>query len=363
MESENEYAKNWLKSNKDYHFNFDEFRGGYKVSTGSMIFDEIIGGGLGSGLIRFCGDNESGKTSEALEIQTNFLKTVENSKAVYVKAEGRFSTEMSEKTGVKYVYDADEWDYGTCLVLESNIYEKVFSFLRGLILNKKSKTRFNIIIDSMNGLLKLDDVDKKEEDAMKVAGGAVLASDFLRRTNLGLGKRGHQCIILSQRRKDIKINQYEKTDRNKLGDSSGGSALSHYPDWTFEFLRSNDSDKITPNSSEKPGPTNKPIGSIAKVKILKSTNDTTSISFSYPVKLKVKGRSSVWKEREIIDFLLAWEHLEKKGSWINTDEKLTKFLGEEIKVQGINSLYSLLEGNPDLTLKLEHFCRENILNQ
>ena len=353
----------YFKANKKFHYNYEEFRGDYKVSTGSKIFDDITGGGFGSGLFRFVGGTESGKTSEALELQQNFLETVSDSKGIYVKAEGRLSDGVKERTRLKFVHDPKDWTNGTTLVFECNIYETVFDWLRKLILENPEKkegppTRYHIIIDSMDGLLPTAALDKSTADAAKVAAGAVMTSDFLKRTNLSMAKKGHQCIIMAQNRATIQINQYAGVDKNKLGGASGGNAAVHFSDWIVEFLRPNQSDMILP----KEGPisvTNRPIGRMAKVKIHKSTNDMSMITAAYPIKFGRKHGKSIWVEREIIDLLVQWGYFEKKGSWYNNNESLPF----EMKAQGIDKLYGLLEKDEELTKELDIFCKENILNQ
>jgi RecA/RadA recombinase len=360
--SDQELTQKYFETNKAHHYNFEEFRGDYKVSTGSKILDTVIGGGFSSGLIRFTGATESGKTAEALEIQKLFLETVSESKGIFIKAEGRFSPEVQERSGIKFVYSPADWVAGTSLVFECNIYEVVFDWLRQLILNPKNKTRYHIIIDSMDGLIPKDALEKTTGDAAKVAAGAVMTSDFLKRTNLALGKRGHQCIIMSQIRAEIRASQYAAKDKNKLGGASGGNAASHMPDWVLEFMRPKQDDMILQNPSGTISSSNKPIGRVANIKIWKSTNDTTMIPVSYPIKFGRIGKSAIWKEREIVDLLLQWGFFEKKGAWFNSDEKLSEYLGGAIiKTQGINNLYDALEKDEELCKKLEEFCDINIL--
>lgn len=354
-------TKKYFESNREFHYNFEEFRGDYSVSTGSKILDQVVGGGVSSGLIRFVGPTESGKTAEALEIQGNFLKTVENSKGIFVKAEGRLSDTMKERTKIKFVHDPEEWEVGTSLVFESNVYEVVFDWLRLLIKNEK-KIRYHIIIDSMDGLIPKAALDKGTEDAPKVAAGALMTGDFLRRTNLGLSKRGHQCIMMGQVRAEIRASQYIAKDRNKLGGASGGNAAVHYPDWVFEFIRPNNDDFILPDPKSNIGANNRPIGRMAKIKICKSTNETTMIPVSYPIKFGRKNGKSIWVEREVVDLLMAWSFLEKKGSWIKSEKSLTEFLGEEFRIQGLDNLYNEVEKNPELYKKFNKFCDKEIFD-
>ena len=79
--------------------------------------------------------NEGGKTSEALEVMKNFLKTVPNARGVLIKAEGRLSKEIQERSGVEYVTDPDKWKDGNCFVFESNIFETVSELMLELVKN------------------------------------------------------------------------------------------------------------------------------------------------------------------------------------------------------------------------------------
>ena len=58
--------------------------------------------------------------------------------------------------------------------------------------------------------------------------------------------------------------------------------------------------------------TNKPIGHIATVQILKSTNETTGQTVQYPIKYGRKNGRSIWVEKEVIDMLLMWSYLQKE---------------------------------------------------
>lgn len=363
-EEEKDFGKamteKYFESNKEHHFNFEEFRGDYKVSSGSKILDSYIAGGFGSGLLRFVGPTEAGKTAESLVIQKNFLDTVGESKGIYVKAEGRLSEKMRERSGIKFVTDPKEWELGTTLIFECNIYEVVFDWLRELIKNEK-KIRYHIVIDSMDGLIPESALKKSTADAAKIAAGATMTSDFLKRTNLGLAKRGHQCIMMGQVRAEIK-DQYAPKDRNKLGGASGGNAAVHFPDWVFEFMRpSQKGDWILPDPEKPPGVDNKPLGRMAKVKFWKSTNDTTGMVISYPIRFGRSGKASIWTEREIVDLLLSWGFIKKKASWLSFDEELAGEVGE-FKIQGMDALYAHLEKEQDLVKKLDKFVSDNILD-
>jgi len=133
--------KSFLKNNKDSHYNFEESIE-YKISSGSLLLDYFLNGGIGTGLHRFCGINEGGKTSCALQFMKNFLDQPKKRKGFYIKAEGRLSKEMIARSGVKFVFNDEEWVEGTCFVFESNIHETVFDSMRELV--GKTMKRFSI---------------------------------------------------------------------------------------------------------------------------------------------------------------------------------------------------------------------------
>ena len=151
--------KGLLKQHEKDHYNFKEDVY-YQVSTGSLILDIHTGGGIMPGLHRFCGVNEGGKTSEALEVMRNALKSVENCKGVYVKSEGRLSPEMEVRAGIKFCKDPDDWGLGSCFILESNVYETVFKIIKTLVTDNEENIRYCFVIDSMDSLIPKCDVDK-----------------------------------------------------------------------------------------------------------------------------------------------------------------------------------------------------------
>lgn len=356
------------KENKDFHYNFAEAAEDYLVSTGSIILDNKIGGGFRAGLLRFVGVTEGGKSSEALLVLHNMLNSISNTRGLYVKAEGRLSPEVQARSGVKFVTDPEEWKLGTCLILECNVFDTVFDFIRGMLKNNPMKERYCIIIDSMDGLISKGDIEKTTGEANKVAAGALLTSDFLKRVSLGMSKFGHICILTAQQRSKVSIDPYAKQDTNNTTGSSGGNASLHYPDWILEFQRVYKSDKIMDDPKAPVGPDNKVYGHMAKVLICKSTNETTGDIVKYPIKYGRKNGSSIWVEREIIDMLLMWEFISKKGTWFSFDDEVNTFLdakGLSISqpIQGKKAVYEVLENKEELTKALREFVVKNCPTQ
>jgi len=92
-----EQIRSYLQENKDEHFNFEKIHE-YVVSSGSLLLDIEMGGGIRPSVIRASGVVEGGKTSCALSFAKNFQKTVDNGMVIYIKSEGRLSPEMIERS-------------------------------------------------------------------------------------------------------------------------------------------------------------------------------------------------------------------------------------------------------------------------
>ena len=338
-----------LKDNKDSHYNFEDEQI-FNVSTGSILLDSELGGSLEvPAIVRFTGVSGGGKTSSALLIMNNFLKTIPNAKGLLVKAEGRLNSNVKRISGVDFVDKPEDWDNGKCFVLRSNVYENIATLILELIKNNPENTRYYFLVDSMDALISKNDLSKGFDDSAKVAAGAVLTSNFLRRIMLPLSTFGHICGLISQVRSNVQINPYAKGDP-KLTNSSGGNALQHYADWIFEFQPRYKSDQIIEDG--------KIIGHWSKILLRKTTNEKDGTEVTYPIRHGRSDGKSVWLEYEIADMLIQWGFAKKSGAWIAFDKALIDELKKETdqdlpeKIQGMEQLRTFLEENPKICIYL-----------
>lgn len=339
------------KDHKEDHFNFEESVT-WKISTGSLLLDAAVGGGITPSLIRLCGPNNEGKTPQALEICRNFLAEIPKSRVVWILAEGRLSKENRERCGLKFVTNAEEWTDGSVFILESNVYDLVINVIKDLVLNNEENIRYCFVIDSMDGLILKRDKETNPVDASKVAGTQVISKKLLQSLSIGMFKHGHLMIAISQITSEIKIDQYAKT-APRGGMFSGGNALLHWADFILEYSITNLSDYILDNPSGKMNDgKSKPIGKYSKVMIQKSTTENTRKTIvQYPIKFGKKP-SGVWIEYEILDSLLAWDFIAAKGAWITVDDSLIEELKKvDIEIakqhQGRDNFRKWLEENPE----------------
>jgi RecA/RadA recombinase len=330
----------YLKQNQGDHYNFEEERT-YTVSSGSLLLDIEMGGGIKPGVVRASGVTEGGKTSCALAFARNFQK-MDNSMVIYIKSEGRLSKEMIERSGVDD--DDDKWQ-----VIKSNTYETVIDLIRQMVKDNPTDARYMFIIDSMDALVPRGDLEKSSDEALKVAGGSLLSSDFLRKMALGLATRGHICYMISQVRATVKINPYEKGDP-KVTNASGGNAMLHYSDWILEFQPRWVKDLITTQPNGK----GDMLGHWCKIIFRKTSNEKTGLEVRYPIRYGRVGGKSIWVEYEIVDMMLAWDMAVAKGAWVTISDELVEEVQKELKVelkkqhQGMDNLRKYFEENKEI---------------
>ena len=330
----------YLEQNKGDHYNFEEERV-YTVSSGSLLMDIEMGGGIKPGVIRASGVTEGGKTSCGLAFARNFQK-MDNSLVIYIKAEGRLSTDMVERMGIDT--SEEKW-----FVFKCNVYETVIDFMRQMVKDNPSGTRYMFIIDSMDALVPRGDLEKGADEALKVGGGALLSSDFLRRMALGLATRGHICYMISQVRSTIKINPYEKT-APQVTNASGGNAALHYSDWILEIQPRYVKDLITTQPQGK----GDQLGHWCKVVFRKTPNEKTGIAVRYPIRYGRKNGKSIWVEKEVVDMMIAWEMATAKGAWVTISDEIIEEVktetGLELKKQhqGVDNLSKYFEEEKEI---------------
>jgi RecA/RadA recombinase len=330
----------YLKENSKYHFAFDSPIE-YTVSSGSLTLDMEMGGGIRPGVVRSTGVTEGGKTSNALAFARNFQAThPDNGVIVYIKAEGRLSAEIVQRSGINT-------DPAKLKIIPTNDFEFVIDMIRDVTKINPDDNLYMFIIDSLDSLVPRNDIEKGAQEADRTAGGALLTSNFLRKMANYFSTKGHICFLISQVRSTIKINPYEKGDP-KVTNASGGNAALHYSDWILEFQQRHQKDMIFDDDGKTR------IGHWCKIIFRKTPNEKTGVEVRYPIKYGRNNGNSIWVEYEIIEQLKAWEMIEAKTAWITICDDLHKELTEagfniEKQVQGVDNLRKVLENDQKLT--------------
>jgi hypothetical protein len=228
-------------------------------------------------------------------------------------------------------------------------------------MNNDEKNKYMFIIDSVDGLIAKNDMGKTFEESVKVAGGAVIAANFMKKISIALTKRGHMAIFISQVRSDIKLDPYSSAPIRQTS-ATGGNALLHFANFIFEFEARFEGDVILKDPNiKKPDPVKNPIiGHNCKIYIKKSPNEKSKNRVTYPIKYGRSNGRSVWLEKEIVDMLLTWELVSRAGAWYTVSEdliKIAKDIGVDMpeKFQGENAVFEFVEANENLTKTLHKY--------
>ena len=361
-----------LKEYKKNHYNFTAQRE-FLISTGSLKLDIALGGGFRNGTSRLIGTSGSGKTSQALEMMRIFLRDNPNSKGFCVPAEGRLKSSMKKRSGIKFTENVEDWDVGTCFVFHSNVFEVVLTFIKELMSNNKEEIQYFFMVDSIDALILQNDLAKGFDDAVKVAGGPELMSLFFKHVGLVTERAGHHIALISQERVSSIQAGHGHAPPPKMK-AAGGNAVRHYADIILQY-EENYQKSFERETDKKDSDffTNKIMSKECKVKIIKSMDETSDTTVTYPVRYHQKNGNSIWKEKEILEvglylgFITApvqakfQIHADVLKEMESQNIEIPNLLSHETKPKNEDSFLELLENNIPVRDYLYQMIRVSIL--
>ena len=202
-------------------------------------------------------------------------------------------------------------------------------------------------IDSLDALIRRDDVKKDSADSERVGAGGLLTSTMFKKVNLILNKLGHALFMIAQVRAKIEVNQYAPKDKNQSVGGGGANAVTHSANQVWDFQSRTKSRNIEENG--------KVVGHKAAIKFTKGVKERIDILVEYPVRHNQKNGQSVWVEYEVADLLMSFELFKKAGAWFKISESLAKELNSngfevaaDLNLQGEAQLKGWLEENPEI---------------
>lgn len=351
-----------LVDTKDDHYAFVDKKA-QVISTGSLLLDSIVRVRSGD-IIRLCAKGaESGKTSQSFVFAHNFHNTMPKSKTIYVMSEARLSPEMQSRSGHKFVFNPDDWEYGTVFVFPCNIFETIAKVLETLLPQMyEVGEHLCIIWDSLDGAILKADLQKEVWDGKespKVAGVPLLTKLLFKRFALPLNYYNGLMIVISQYTTEIKLDPYSK-EPPRQNSASGGSSINHMSSYTLTYLPRYKGDMILEKPNENPDIfKNKVLGLYATIEITKSGTDVTGTKIKVPIKKGVVG-PAIWREKEVVDMAMSYEMLKRSGAWYKfTDDIIQLAANDGItlkdSIQGEVGVFEYFTANQDV---LDWFYRK-----
>lgn len=288
-----------LKKEKSKHYNLGKPIEKVLVSTGSLILDDKIGGGICPGISSAFGATETGKTNFFLSCMRNFLNQTDGL-GVYVKSEGRLEEEIPKRHGLSFVDNPGEWNEENPFLLKCQDFSLIIDFINKSVETCGNK-RLCFILDSLDAVI---------DEGAAMMSMPKSTKDLLRRISLKFNELGHYFWIIGQRSSKPQDKYTANEDRDHIG-MAGGHAVQHFSNWLFQFAPHDQKTNWIVNAEKER------IGHMCLVRLKKSTNNATESRVSYPILYDRKG-SPVWLEHELMHYMQMYKWLDRetpRASW------------------------------------------------
>jgi recombination protein RecA len=282
------------------------------IPTGSLALDAALGvGGYPRGrVIEIYGPESSGKTTLTLHAIAEAQK--EGGIAAFIDAEHAFDRFYAEKLGI---------DLDNLIISQPDNGEQALEITENLI---RSGAIDIIVIDSVAALTPKSEIEGEMGDS-KMGLHARLMSQALRKMTGTISKTNCTVIFINQLREKIGV-MFGNPET-----TTGGNALKFYASVRLDIRRST---QIKDSGGNV-------MGNKTRVKIVKNKVAPPFRTAEFDI-MYGEGVSKVG---EIIDLGVAYEIINKSGSWFSYED--TK-LG-----QGRDAVKTILKDNPELMEELD----------
>ncbi|CAB4123943.1 RecA RecA/RadA recombinase [uncultured Caudovirales phage] len=311
-----------------------------RITTGSITFDYVLGGGFPSNQWNeLIGEPSHGKTAIALKtIAANQQRNPEHT-TVWVAAE-QWVPEYAEMCGV---------DTSRVIVIETNIMEEAYD---AVIAFAESKSVDAIVIDSLPALVPGPE-NEKNMDEMTVGRGALLTNKFFRKAGAAM-KRS----LIEEERPilGIVINQY----RMKIGVMHGdprttpGGEGKNYAFFTRAEVRRDEWIEVGSGNNKQR------VGQRIKIRTIKNKTappqQVAYIDFYFaPYSIYEAGDFDTAKQTSAMAIVMGL--VERKGGWINYGER--KWNGQEAFANSIREDVDLQQDlDKQILSTTRHFAKD-----
>lgn len=283
------------------------------ISSGSLLIDKILGGGIGKGRItEIYGMESSGKTTLSLQFAAQCQKA--GGRVAYVDVENALDVAYAEHLGV---------DVNNMIFTQPSSGEQALDIVDTLA---KSGEIDLIIVDSVAALTPQVVLDGEMSD-MTIGALARLLSKALGKITGTLNE--HQCAVIFINQIRMKINTGFMMGNPET--TTGGNALKFYASTRIELRKT---------TAIKSG--DEVIGTNVKIKCTKNKISRPMLVTEVPM-IFGEGFSA---KGEAINLAIDYGIIEKSGAWMTTHN------GE--RMQGLKKVQEYYENNPD---KLEEITK------
>ena len=315
------------------------------ISTGSFLFDSVLGGGYRSaGWSRFYSEPEHGKTAQGLLWAKNWQDYWKSQGkiglVILFNAEGRITNDLITRSGLNLSKEV-------LRIIDSNSADFIYSFTERMIAGSHKDTRIFFLLDSTDACQRSCDKDKSLGEADKIGGTAAIISAAGKRLSLLFTLNSHHLYMTSQVRDSMSSGGIGQGSKKT---PSGGWAAKFYSSLTGRIATHWSGFSILENPSDK---ASKEIGRLAQIKLEKTPNETTGTTVLVPIRYGQKY--GVWKEYEAMMVAEQWGALKQSSAaWYEFEESLAQEMIEKgiitsNKFNGARIMRNLFDSNPDLT--------------
>lgn len=291
------------------------------ISSGSLLIDKILGGGIGKGRItEVYGLESSGKTTLTLQFAAQCQK--EGGRVAFVDAENALDMDYARHLGV----DVDEM-----IFTQPNSGEQALEIVDALA---KTGDIDLIIVDSVAALVPQAELDGEMGD-VTIGLQARMLSKAMRKLTGTLNE--HQCAVIFINQIRMKINTGFMMGNPET--TTGGNALKFYASQRIELRKT---------TAIKSG--DEVIGVNVKVKCVKNKIAKPMMVVEVPM-IFGDGFSA---KGEAIDLGVDFGFIEKSGAWMTTHD------GQ--RMQGLKKVTEYYNENPDKLEELMKMVKAKLTN-
>lgn len=289
------------------------------ISTGNLLLDKEIGGGIPKGRItEIFGDESSGKTTLALEIAKQCTR--EHKNVLFLDLEYSLNIQYVKKMGI---------DPNHFFIAQAKNGEIAFDLINDAIINRGFDL---IIIDSVAAMLPDEEMNNKVEDNTTLGAHARLMNKGIRKIQSSLSFNNNVAIVF--------VNQL----REKIGVffgspevTTGGKALKYYSSLRLEIKKN----ELIKNNQGK-------IGIKSKVSAVKNK---ISRPFGSAF-INIYFGDGFDYVSDILEYAIQINLIKKLSSWYSFEDKNI--------CQGLTQLKIYAKENPDWFEKIKNIIYKDL---